>query len=233
MRRVASAPWLQKTIGVLGAEYLRLILKTTRFVVEPPDIYERAESDLPIILTMWHGHHFMMPFIKREGDRAKVLISRHRDGEINAIAARRLGIETIRGSGSHAHEHYRKGGTGAFMAMLEALADGYTVALTADVPKISRVAGLGVVKLAAASGRAIYPVAVATRHRIELNNWDRTMISLPFGRGAYVAGEPVRVAADADEAALETARRLVEDRLNDVTRRAFGLADRGAGSRQT
>lgn len=232
MRRVASAPWLQKTIGILGAEYLRLILKTTRFVVEPPDIYERAESDLPIILTMWHGHHFMMPFIKREGDRAKVLISRHRDGEINAIAARRLGIETIRGSGSHAHEHYRKGGTGAFMAMLEALADGYTVALTADVPKISRVAGLGVVKLAAASGRAIYPVAVATRHRIELNNWDRTMISLPFGRGAYVAGEPVRVPADADEAALETARRLVEDRLNDVTRRAFGLADRGAGSRQ-
>jgi hypothetical protein len=223
---------LQKTIGILGAEYLRLILKTTRFVVEPPDIYERAESDLPIILTMWHGHHFMMPFIKREGDRAKVLISRHRDGEINAIAARRLGIETIRGSGSHAHEHYRKGGTGAFMAMLEALADGYTVALTADVPKISRVAGLGVVKLAAASGRAIYPVAVATRHRIELNNWDRTMISLPFGRGAYVAGEPVRVPADADEAALETARRLVEDRLNDVTRRAFGLADRGAGSRQ-
>jgi lysophospholipid acyltransferase (LPLAT)-like uncharacterized protein len=181
---------------------------------------------------MWHGHHFMMPFIKREGDRAKVLISRHRDGEINAIAARRLGIETIRGSGSHAHEHYRKGGTGAFMAMLEALADGYTVALTADVPKISRVAGLGVVKLAAASGRAIYPVAVATRHRIELNNWDRTMISLPFGRGAYVAGEPVRVPADADEAALETARRLVEDRLNDVTRRAFGLADRGARSRQ-
>jgi lysophospholipid acyltransferase (LPLAT)-like uncharacterized protein len=223
---------LQKTIGTLGAEYLRLILKTTRFVVEPPDIYERAESDLPIILTMWHGHHFMMPFIKREGDRAKVLISRHRDGEINAIAARRLGIETIRGSGSHAHEHYRKGGTGAFMAMLEALADGYTVALTADVPKISRVAGLGVVKLAAASGRAIYPVAVATRHRIELNNWDRTMISLPFGRGAYVAGEPVRVPADADEAALETARRLVEDRLNDVTRRAFGLADLGAGSRQ-
>jgi lysophospholipid acyltransferase (LPLAT)-like uncharacterized protein len=229
MRGVATARWVQRAIGTLGAEYLRLILKTTRFAVEPPDIYARAEADLPIILTMWHGHHFMMPFIKRDGDRAKVLISRHRDGEINAIAAERLGIGTIRGSGSHAFEHYRKGGTGAFRAMLDALADGYTVALTADVPKIARVAGLGIVKLAAASGRAIYPVACSTHHRIELNNWDRTEIHLPFGRGAYVAAEPVRVAADADDVALETARRLVEDRLNEVMRRARELADGKAG----
>jgi hypothetical protein len=32
---------------------------------------------------------FLIPFIKRAGDRAKVLVSRHRDGEINALAAQR------------------------------------------------------------------------------------------------------------------------------------------------
>ena len=36
-----------------------------------------------------------------ERDRAKVLVSRHRDGEINAIAAERLGVGAIRGSGHH------------------------------------------------------------------------------------------------------------------------------------
>ena len=36
---------------------------------------------------MWHGQHFMSPFFWREQHRVKVLISRHRDGEINAIAA--------------------------------------------------------------------------------------------------------------------------------------------------
>ena len=80
---------------------------------------------------------------KNDGShRAKVLISRHRDGEINARAAERLGVDTIRGSGAHNSEFIRKGGATAFTEMLEALKQGYNVALTADVPKIARVAGL-------------------------------------------------------------------------------------------
>ena len=44
---------------------------------------------MPAIIAMWHGQHFMAPFIKRKDPRhrTKVLISRHRDGEINARAA--------------------------------------------------------------------------------------------------------------------------------------------------
>ena len=72
----------------------------------------------------------------------------------------------------------------AFNAVVRALEEGYTIALTADVPKVSRVAGLGIDKIAQMSSRPIYPVAVATRRRIELDNWDRTAINLPFGRGA-------------------------------------------------
>ena len=79
------------------------------------------------------------------------------------------------------------------MQMLTALKEGYTVALTADVPKVARVCGLGIVKLASMSGRPIYPVAIATSHRIELRNWDRTAINLPFGRAGGVAGAPVHV----------------------------------------
>ena len=114
---------------------------------------------------MWHGQHFLMPFIKRNdaAHRAKVLISRHRDGEINARAAEQLGIGTIRGSGAHNGEFHRKGGAAAFTEMLDALAQGYNVALTADVPKVARVAGLGIVKLAQHSGRPIYPAAIASQ----------------------------------------------------------------------
>ena len=56
------------------------------------------------------------------------------------------------------------------------------------------------------SGRPIYPIAMATSRRFELRNWDRTTVNLPFARGATVVPEPIRVAADADEAALEAAR---------------------------
>ena len=65
---------------------------------------------------------------------------------------------------------------------LTALKEGYNVAMTADVPKVARVAGLGVVKLAQHSGRPIYPVAMASSRRIELDNWDRSAINLPFSR---------------------------------------------------
>ena len=75
--------------------------------------------------------------------------------------------------------------------------------MTADVPKVSRVAGLGIVKIAQMSGRPIYPVAMATRRRIVLDNWDRTTVNLPFGRGAGVAGAPIYVPRDADDATLE------------------------------
>lgn len=221
---VGSRPF-QKTVGVVAAEYLRLVWKTTRLVIEPEGIYERFDREAPVIIAMWHGQHFLAPFIKRAHDRGKVLVSRHRDGEINALAAERLGIGAIRGSGNHGRGFVGKAGVSAFKEMLSALEEGYSIALTADIPKIARVAGLGVVKLASASGRPIYPIAIATRRRLELDNWDRTAINLPFGRGAGVAGEPVRVSADADAAALESARRRLETSLNAATARAYALAD--------
>ena len=138
---------------------------------------------MPVILAMWHGQHFLAPFLRR-GHPSKVLISRHRDGEFNAIAAEQLGVATVRGSGDHGHELQRKGGVGAFREMVDALAQGYNIALTADVPKVSRIAGLGIVKLASTSGRPIYPAAIATRSRIDHQHWDRSTVNLPFGRGA-------------------------------------------------
>jgi len=224
-RLVGSRPF-QKTTGVLAAEYLRLVWKTTRLAIEPEGVYEKVDRDAPVIIAMWHGQHFLAPFIRRAQHRAKVLVSRHRDGEINALAVEWLGIDAIRGSGNHGGGFLGKGGVSAFKEMLSALEAGYNVALTADIPKVARVAGLGVVKLASASGRPIYPIAIATRRRVELNNWDRTAVNLPFGRGGGVAGEPIRVPADADAAALETARCALEASLNAATARAYALADR-------
>jgi lysophospholipid acyltransferase (LPLAT)-like uncharacterized protein len=210
-RLVGSRPF-QKATGILAAEYLRLVWNTNRFVIEPEGIYESVDRDAPVIIAMWHGQHFLMPFVKRPHHRVKTLVSRHRDGEINALAAERLGVGAIRGSGSHGGEFLGKGGVSSFKEMLSALQEGYIVAL-------------GIVKLASASGRPIYPIAIATRRRLELKNWDRTAINLPFGRAARVAGEPIRVAADADGAALETARRALEASLNAATARAYALAD--------
>jgi lysophospholipid acyltransferase (LPLAT)-like uncharacterized protein len=224
-RRIAQSPAVQKVLGILTAEFLRLVWWTNRLVLEPPDFYEMVEPELPIIVGLWHGQHFMSPFFSR-GHRVKVLISRHRDGEINAAAAKRLGVEPIRGSGDHGRRFDLKGGVAAFKSMLTALQDGWNVALTADVPKVSQVAGQGIVMLGRLSGRPIYPAAVATSRRITLKNWDRSAVNLPFGTIAIVVGEPVRVPSDADEAMLEECRIAVEQRLKKVTARAYTIVDR-------
>jgi lysophospholipid acyltransferase (LPLAT)-like uncharacterized protein len=224
-KRFKNKPWLRKTVGVLAAEYLRLVWRTSRFAMEPADPYQLYDKEQPVILAMWHGQHFMMPFFRRQY-RFKVLISRHSDGEINAIAAERLGVGAIRGSGDHGSRFHVKGGVSAFRGMAALLAEGWNMALTADVPKVSRVAGLGIIKLASESGRPIFPVALATSRRIVLNNWDRSEINLPFSRGAFVVGEPIRVAAAADADTLELARGALERALNAGTERAHAIVDR-------
>jgi lysophospholipid acyltransferase (LPLAT)-like uncharacterized protein len=226
LKRILGAPAIQTAIGVSAASYLRFVYRTSSVTTVPADIYERITGELPVIIAMWHGQHFMMPFVKRPEHRVKVLISRHRDGEINAIAAERLGIGTIRGSGSHGGDHHRKGGVGAYREMLNALEEGFNVALTADVPKVSRIAGMGIVKLARDSGRMIYPVAVTSSRRIVLDNWDRSTINLPFGRLVGIAGNPIRVAEDASDDDLERARLAVQTELNAATAKAEQVADR-------
>ena len=224
-RHIGRQRWARLTVGVIAAEYLRFVGMTTRFQIEPADIYERGEADMPIIVAFWHGQHLLAPMARKFEHRVNMLVSRHRDGEINAIAARRLGVGTIHGSGNHGGGFVHKAGVAAFQAMLDSLAGGTSIALSADVPKVARVAGLGIIKLAQVSGRPIYPSAIATSRRYVLHNWDRTTINLPFGRGAGVAADPISVAPDADDNALEDARRLLEDRLNAATRRAYALVD--------
>jgi len=225
------SPRTQAAIGTVAANYLRFVVRTNSWIMHPSDVYDRIDPHMPIILAMWHGQHFLIPFVQRPHDRAKVMISRHRDGQLNAIVAEKLGVGVIRGSGAGGGEFLRKGGVSAFAGMLEALSEGYSVAMTADVPKVSRVAGLGIVKLAQMSGRPIVPVATTTSRRIELDNWDRSEINLPFGRRVAVAGEPIYVSADASATALEAARLATETGLNEATALAHDIADGRHGSR--
>jgi lysophospholipid acyltransferase (LPLAT)-like uncharacterized protein len=231
LRNALRNSWVQRAVGFLTAEYLRLVWLTNKFSFDPADVYEIVEPQMPAILAFWHGQHFLTPFIKtKESHRGKVLISRHRDGEFNAIAVERLGIGTIRGSGDHGGAFHRKGGVGAFREMVQALAEGYNVASTADVPKRARVAGMGIIMLARESGRPIMPFAMATSRFVRLRNWDSTTINLPFGRGALVGIASVHVPPDADAETMERLRLQLETYLNEATRLAYEKLGRAEAS---
>jgi len=236
LKRLGRMRLVQEALGFLLASYIRLLRRTNRFVVEPLDLDAAIAGQTPLIVAMWHGQHFMISFAwPRSIARMAALISRHGDGGVNAIALRHLGVAPIRGSGARSRRKRRKGGVSAMREMLRALAGGASVAITADVPKRARVAGSGIVLLARLSGRPIAPTAVVTSRRFDFNSWDRASLGKPFGRGAIVVGALIHVAPDADEQAMELARKAVEAGLDEVHARAYakvGAVDPGADLRR-
>ena len=223
-RRVGRSQWAQEAIGFGLATYLSLVRRTSRFTTVPEDVDAYIKDDLPLIAAMWHGQHLMMPFARPVTmDRLAVLISRHEDAGAQALAAERLGITPVRGSGGPADRVYYKGGAPAMRELLRQLESGSSVAMTADVPKRARVAGLGIVALAKLSGRPIVPTAAVMSRRVQFNTWDRATLGLPFGRAVVVAGDFIRVSPSADEEEMEAARLAVERGLDEVHRQAYAM----------
>jgi lysophospholipid acyltransferase (LPLAT)-like uncharacterized protein len=223
----------RKALGSLMAAYLKIVQRTSRLEVSLPDGYRAVDAHAPVILTMWHGQHFMQTFGLRPGDRVHVMISRHGDGEINAVAAEKLGMGVVRGSGAQRADQVRKrGGVQALRQLLSLLERGDHVSMTADVPKISRVVGDGIILLAQLSGRPIVPIALVSSRRIDFRSWDAASLGLPFARLHLAFGEPIPIARDADAGTREMARRSLEIALDTLYVRAYGALgqkDPGAG----
>jgi lysophospholipid acyltransferase (LPLAT)-like uncharacterized protein len=229
-RILKSAP-VQKGVAGLAANYLRFVNWTSPLRFDPENAFERYIHLAPVIFTMWHGQHFMLPFARIFDFDARVLISRSSDGELNALVAEKLGVKTIRGSTARDPSRMlEKGALAGFVEMKAALAEGACVTMTADISNLAaRRAGLGIVTLARASGRPIIPIAYASSRRIDVKSWDRSTINLPFGRSVVAVGAPVHVPEDAESALLEEKRQEVETNLNEATARAYRIVDRRHG----
>ncbi len=228
---------LQAILGTLLAWYLSLVRLTTVFTIDPPNGYDAINQNWPVIVTIWHGQHFMLPFARQPLHDISVLISNHGDGELNAIAAQKLGIGLIRGSGAlKQYQVTKRGGAKALRVMIDRLKLGKAVAMTADIPKISRVCGMGIITLARISGSPIVPIAVVTKRRIDFKSWDFASIGLPFfNRGSIILGDLIYVPYDADERQLEILRLQVEASLDEVHARGYeilGAIDPGADKKQ-
>lgn len=223
LKKLGASDRAVRFAGLAAVAYLKLVRATSRITFEPKDPLETYRAFLPGIMTMWHGQHLMAPFVPSKGFNLKVMVSRHRDGEINAVIAEKFGYGTIRASAARTPSRtIEKGGLRGFLEMKKALAEGVTVAMTADLSHAeSRRAGPGIIALSRVSGRPILPIALATSRRLVLENWDRTTINLPFSRGACIFGTPVAVPADADEAVREEKRQELEDELNRITAIAY------------
>jgi lysophospholipid acyltransferase (LPLAT)-like uncharacterized protein len=195
--------------------FIRFVYVTNSWSVEGRHWPERLRTEgRAFIGAFWHGRMMMIPMGWNRMAPMHMLISSHRDGQLIAGAMTYFGIDSIPGS-------TRRGGSAAMRAMLKRLKDGDCVAITPDGPRGPAMrASIGIVNVARLAQVPIQPITYATTRRRLLASWDRYHLALPFGRGIFLWGEPIEVDPDLDEAGLERARRLVEERMLTMLRTA-------------
>src|SRR5579883_1745092 len=77
-KQLSRVSALQEAIGFSLAAYIRLVRRTNRF--EQPDLEALVDGRLPVIVAMWHGQHFMIPYARPKSlPSMAALISRHGD----------------------------------------------------------------------------------------------------------------------------------------------------------
>jgi lysophospholipid acyltransferase (LPLAT)-like uncharacterized protein len=202
----APLRWIE---GRLAALLLRVVGASWRMRVEGPDPLVPGHE--AVVAAFWHRNVLIAAWHYR--DRGfSVPVSRSRDGDRIAALLAALGYaEPPRGSSS-------RGGAAALHELVRLVRGGTTVSIQTDGPQgPPRISKSGIVSLARLTGRPITPVCFSARPTWRFRSWDGTLLPLPFARVLCRYGEPIPIAADADEAAEERARRRLDDALNGIT----------------
>jgi lysophospholipid acyltransferase (LPLAT)-like uncharacterized protein len=204
-------------ISSVGYRLIAVLGSTLRWRTDGLEHFDGlVRSGRQPIMAFWHGR--ILPatyYFRRRG--IVVITSENFDGEWIAGIIERFGYGTARGSTS-------RGGRRALLQLTRDLAAGKPAGFTLDGPRgPARVAQPGAIWLAKATGHPVLPFHLEASRHWTLNSWDRTQIPKPFATVALVVGEPFTVPRDADEAALEASRQLLEERLRALEDRARAM----------
>jgi len=223
-QRVRLRRPLQILLAPIVVNYIKLVVKTSTIVADPPDYVERAKGLHPLIIALWHGQFFLLPGIYPQEIPGRAIVAKHDDAEALRRILKHFGLGLVRGAGAAGRKRDR-GGAEAAHGLIASLREGFSIALTGDIPPgPARKCGLGIVLISSRSGRPIVPFAVATSRYRSVNSWSRMTINLPFSKLGIVMGDPIHVPREAGPAELEVYRKCVEEALNDVTAKAYRLA---------
>lgn len=195
--RVSTDARRARWLSLLGTWLIHLLGVTWRVRIVDAGPIDRLRHDgQPVALLLWHGQLLPLLYVMRFQSIA-CLISTHKDGELIAQVAKRLGCKLIRGSSS-------RGADRALLGLVRTLRDGFTVAVTPDGPRGPfRTFAPGALVAAHRAGAPVVAFGVFASRAWYLNSWDKFMIPKPFARltivfdsAHMVAGETARDAAD-------------------------------------
>jgi len=206
-------------IGFLATWIARLCFATVRVTIVNRRVYDRHFQQEGVghhvVAASWHRHSIFLFYFFRDLGKRLIMISRSLDGEITAGVARRFGYTPVRGSSS-------RGGSQALQRMIDVMNTGedkYLCGTAVDGPRgPARKLKKGMVAVARETGALFIPMACSGDRLITFPRaWDKTVIPKPFSRVTIAFGEPVTIARDLPETALERLCNQLEGDLNRLT----------------
>ncbi len=215
-------PWVQKLIGFAGANVIRTWMQTLDYAVayyDPAIDPARPEFDGQKIYVFWH-EYLLLPIHMRGHCHFSMLISRHRDAELLARAARHLGFSCVRGSTN-------RGGVAALRELVRK-GRNMNLVITPDGPRgPRRVMAQGAVYLASRLNLPLVAMGFGYDRPWRAKSWDRFAVPRPFSRARAVVSPPLTIPADLDRAGIEHYRQQTEQLLNRLTLEAENWAASG------
>lgn len=224
LKKIGKSEVVQTILGYLICLYVHFVYLTSRWTIEGLR-EEYVSGDFSYLITFWHGRNLSDIFLvmhEKVQKKVSVLISLHRDGRIMASAMKGVGIETIDGSS-------KRGGMIAALEIIKTLKkNAQIVAIAPDGRKPAYKMTDGLIMLAKKSQRPIVLSAFSVKHGLLLKTWDKNLFPFLFNKGIVMLSEPIYIPSDLDQAGIEKWRKILEDKLIDLTEEA----DRRVGLRK-
>ncbi len=164
------------------------------------------------IYALWHNRQVFFTYSHR-GERASVMVSRSRDGEMIVKVMELSRIRASRGSSS-------RDSRAAIRDMMQLVREGWDLGITPDGPKGPVYeAKSGTPFLARKLGIPILPITNAMSNRLTLKSWDKFIVPLPFSRAVVRSGAPIEVGPDDDLEAKAAELKASLDRITEEAER--------------
>lgn len=211
---------IQTLISLIGSIYVLTVYKTSKVNLKNrkkiENLLERKES---FIYSFWHDQLLMCPLTWQSNSSIKVLISKHRDGDIIAQLISNLGFEAIRGSTHKTNKIKNKGGLLSARKMIKSLKNGISIGISPDGPKGPRhKVSEGILSISRLSKSVILPVGIGFKKKWVLNTWDKFIIPKPFNEITVVWGDPI--SAITNEKNNHQLKIKLESKMNNLTAQA-------------
>jgi lysophospholipid acyltransferase (LPLAT)-like uncharacterized protein len=207
-----------RLIGLLIYLYISTVFLTSRrkvVVAETLDL--EAFHNESSIYAFWHGRMTLMYFMRPKNTRTNIFSSSHADGKIIGTVSKLFKVNVIWGSSN-------KNPLNAMKEIFSILKKGESLAITPDGPRGPAFEiNSGVVKIASKYNLSIIPVTFGASRKKSFSSWDRFILPFPFGKLAFVYGNPIKVKTNVTDKDIENINAAIKKELNTICQEADQL----------